>query len=120
MADVDALREVSNARTVKITWETLTTTNRTGEAVQAGRWADKTVQAVGTFGASAAVTMQGSNDGGDTWGTLHDPQGSAVTINSSGVLVVIAESPELIRPSLANGDGSTDVDVIIVCVERGV
>jgi len=36
------------------------------------------------------------------------------------VLVVIAESPELIRPSLANGDGSTDVDVIIVCVERGV
>lgn len=104
-----------------ITWSTLTTTNRNGTpAGKAGsalglvKLADKTIQVIGTFGASATITVQGSNDG-TNWATLTDPLGNALT-STAASLETITENPRFIRPALTNGDGSTDIDVLLVAV----
>lgn len=101
----------------KILWETLTTTNRNGVGVRNPLEADKTVQVTGTFGASASIAMQGSNDSTNgvdgTWFGLEGPGDSAIALTAAGG-DVIKENTAWIRPALTNGDGSTDIDVTMV------
>ena len=99
----------------RILWETLTTTNRTGTPIppKDAQYADRSVQVIGTFGAAATLTMQGSNDGGTTWATLTDPQGNAIAFTAAGI-EQITELTQLMRPNLTNGDGSTDIDVYLL------
>ena len=105
----------TNDGLIEVVWETLTTTNRTGAGVQLARAPDKTVQVFGIFGASAAIAIEGSNDDGATWFPCHDITNTVITLSAaSGVLVI--ENPKLIRPVLANGDVSTDIDVYIIAV----
>src|SRR5687768_11534989 len=102
-----------NINLFKVTWSSLTTTNDVGEGIELQTFMDRTVQLKGTLGTGGAVTMQGSNDGGTTWGSLTDPQGNALVLDAVGELEAITELPELIRPKVTAGDGSTDLTVIV-------
>ena len=116
MATIPAvLTGPSNDGIIEVVWETLTTSNRPGSGVQLARAPDKTVQAFGTFCASASVAMEGSNDDGTTWFPCHDITNTVITLSAAGGVLVI-ENPKMIRPVLSNGDGSTDVDVYLVAV----
>ena len=116
MATIAAvLNGPSNDGIIEVVWETLTTTNRPGDGVQLARAPDKTVQVLGTFGASASIAIEGSNDDGTTWFACHDITNTVITLSVAGAVLVI-ENPKLIRPVLSNGDGSTDVDVYLVAV----
>ena len=72
-------------------------------------FADKTVQAVGTWG-SATFVLQGSNDG-VVWFTLDDPLGDVISQTVDGLAPVL-ENPLYIRPKTSGGTG-TDVDVVL-------
>jgi hypothetical protein len=97
-------------------WQTMLNGD-TGSGVKIGRYPDKTVQVVGTFGVGGTVAIEGSNDG-TNWGALHDPQGTAIAIQDLEP-ILIAESPLYIRPNVTAGTGSTDLDVYIVAVAKG-
>ncbi len=97
-------------------WTGLLNTD-TGVGIGMAKFPDKTVQVVGPFGTGGTVTIEGSNDGGTTWGVLHDPQGVDIAIQDS-LPIVIAESPLLMRPDVSAGDGSTNCKVYIVGVAR--
>lgn len=73
-----------------------------GDSVSAVGWADKTIQASGTF---TTITVQGSNDG-VSWSTLHDLQGNDLVIAAAG-LEVIAENPLLMRVASVGAAGCT-------------
>jgi hypothetical protein len=89
-------------------------TSDVGEGVAVGRFPDRTVQAVGDFSGAGAVVIEGSNDGGVTWGAL----GEGVTL-SDARLVLLFENPILIRPRASAGDASMEVDVHLAAVMKG-
>lgn len=97
---------------MKITWETLTTTNDQGTPLSIPKFIDKTVTVTGTFGAGGTVKFQGSNDG-TNWYDLSDPQGNAISKTAAGIEAV-QENPWKIRPFISAGDGTTDIDVIVI------
>ena len=82
----------------------------------ANRLSDKTVQVLGTFGAAGSINIEGSNDGGTTWGILNDSRGKGnpLTFTAAAPPAVINENPELIRANVTAGDGTTALTVIIV------
>ena len=80
-----------------------------------GRTPDKTVQVIGTFGASASIAIEGSNDGGTTWFACHNIGNNVIALTAAGAALIVG-NPKLLRPNLSSGDGSTDVDVYIVAV----
>lgn len=107
---------------VKITWPNLRNGD-TGTPVFAARFADKTVGViVNAAGSGDKITMEGSQDGGTTWGELHDPAGDLLSAELTSTTIedleVIAESPEAIRPN-CTGDSVTDLTVIITAPSRG-
>lgn len=93
-----------------VTWETLTSTNAVGAAIQMGGFADRTVHITGTFG-SATVVIQGSNNGTD-WVTLADPQGNALS-KTAAAIESILELTRYLRVSTSGGDGTQDIDVLL-------
>lgn len=97
---------------IKITWEMLTTTNDSGTPVSVPKFIDKTVTFTGTFGVGGTVALQGSNDG-TNWYSLTDPQGNAISKTAAGIEAV-SENPWKIRPFVSAGDGTTDLDVIVI------
>ncbi len=114
MATIQAvLTGPTNDGIVEILWETLTTTNRPGSGIQLAKYPDKTVQVVGNFSGSAEITIEGSNDDGTTWFELRDSTGTALAYLAAGGDMIL-ENPKLLRPLLAAGDGSADLDVYIV------
>ncbi len=111
-----------NGRTLIVAWDTMLNGD-TGAPVDLARFPDKSVQSVGTFSTGGEVTLEGSYDGGTTWGSLHNAQGTALTMGVGATEndpLVIAESPPLLRPSITGGDGSTDIDVYVSAVMRGM
>ena len=97
-------------------WETLTNGDVGGplDTNQGSvSFADKTIHVVGTFGSNGTVVIEGSNDG-TNWLTLNDPTGVALSFTATG-LKTILENPKEIRPNVTAGDGTTDLDVYIVC-----
>lgn len=82
-----------------------------GEAVRISNWQDRSVQVLGTWDA-ATLVIQGSNDGGTTWETLHDTAGNNLTFSSNG-LKQILELVDLIRPSVSGGGATTSLNVWI-------
>lgn len=97
---------------MSVSWSALTTTNTFGTAIDMDDFQDRTVQVTGTFGAGGTVTIKGSNDGGNTWATLTDPLGNALTFTSAG-MKQITELPALIRPDAVAGDGTTSLNVYL-------
>ncbi len=91
-----------------------------GSLIRLGKWADKTVQVLGTVGVGGVVQIQGRNLTGGAWGQCHDPQGTLIAIaGDDNDPIVIAESPLEMRPFISAGDGTTDLDVHIVTVAKG-
>lgn len=84
-----------------------------GSAEAVGAYPDKSVQVEGTFGTGGSVTIQGSNDGGTTWETLHDPLGAALTFTAAGLKQVL-EGVDQIRPTVTAGDGTTSLNISMV------
>ena len=116
MATITAvLTGPTNEGVVEVSWGTLTTTNRPGSGVLIAKYPDKTVQVLGTFGASASIAIEGSNDAGNTWFPCHDITNTVIALTAAGGALIV-ENPKLIRPNLSAGDGSTDVDVYLVAV----
>jgi hypothetical protein len=74
---------------------------------------DRSVQVTGTFGSGGTLLIEGSNDGGVTWGTLNDPQGSALSFTSSKI-EAIQELTAMIRPRVSAGDGTTALAVYVL------
>ncbi len=105
----------TNDGLVEAVWETLTTTNRPGSGMRLSRVPDKTVQVLGTFGASASIAIEGSNDDETTWFACHDISNTVIALTAAGATYIV-ENPKAIRPVLSSGDGSTDIDVYIVAV----
>ena len=95
---------------LKVKWETITTTDDVGEAVEMGAFRDRSVQVFGNFGTGGTVLIEGSNDGGTTYSTLTDPQGNALSFTAAG-LEAITEMVGHIRPRLSAGSGAVDLDV---------
>ena len=70
-----------------------------------------TVQATGTFGASADIALHGSLDG-TNYAALSDAQGAAISLTAAS----IADGQSAVRfvkPVLSGGNGSTDIDVVL-------
>ena len=95
-------------------WEALLNGD-TGTTLTAPNHPDKTVQVVGTFGAGGTVILEGSNNGGDDWFTLTDPQDNVLSFTAAGGKVIM-ENPGMIRPNVTGGDETTDLDVAIFAV----
>lgn len=106
-----SLLTAADDRCIVITWSGLLTTDL-GEAAQMGRFYDLTVQVIGTFGSGGTVQIKGSNDGGTTWGRLHDRQGVLISIGDSNP-IALQDAPALIRPDIISGDGTTSLKVAI-------
>ena len=114
MATIAVAKDFDDEHTIVYKWETITTTNRDGAAIEIPDHVDRSIQAIGTFSAGTPLlSLEGSNDGGTTWAILTDPQGVAITLTAVG-LKQISEVTRHIRPNLAGGDGSTDIDVFVL------
>ncbi len=94
-----------------ILWETMGDDD-TGQWIEAGAFADKTVVFAGTIGAGT-VLLQGSNDQTNLF-TCTDQTGTAISTASltTPVGALVAENPRWIRPVTASGS-SNDIDVRI-------
>jgi hypothetical protein len=101
---------------IVVTWEGLLTTD-VGQGINTAGHFNKSFQIIGNHSGSATIVMQGSNDDGTTWNTLHDATGALATYSANAFGTVI-EQPLLIRPSVGAGDGSTDLKVIMVLMTR--
>jgi len=114
MADITPVpaNPIAHRPDVIVLWETHTTTNRNGTAINIKGTAGLTGQVTGTFGASATITWEGSFDGGTTYFTLLDKNNAGAAQTAAGA-VFLRDKPLLIRPALTNGDGSTDVDAYL-------
>lgn len=85
--------------------------------VQYGGAADRSVQATGIFG-GATVTIEGTLETvPTTYGTLTDPQGNGLVLSNSKI-EAITEMVRHVRPTLAGGDGTTDLNIHILLRSR--
>lgn len=101
----------ADVRHARYKWEGFVASGDVGTAVLMGSYADRSVQVLGNFGASGAISIEGSNDGGTTWAVLTDPQGNALTFTSAKI-EAITELCHQIRPVQSAGSGA-DLDVYI-------
>ena len=85
----------------------------TGNGVRVPHYADKSLQAVGTFGAGGTVTIQGSNDLGVTFGALHRFDATDLTLADSEPGAPVENTLE-VRPNVTAGDGTTSLVVWMV------
>ena len=115
MATINPVVTPIDDNTYKFFWETLTTTNSDGAPIPARfmSYADRSVQVTGTFGAGGNLRIQGSNDM-TNYAALTDPQGNALDITTAKIEQIM-EIGLLTRPFVSAGDGTTDLDVTIVC-----
>ena len=112
MATRSAKAVLGQNREIIVTWEGIVGNADDGAAVAVPHLPIKTVQMVGTR-SDGQVTMEGSNDGGVTWATLHADDGAELTFATLGIEKMV-ENPLLIRPNGSAGSGD-DLDIIMVC-----
>ena len=96
------------------TWASVTEAD-TGAGAGLARFPDRTVQVIGDFTTSGAITMEGSNDG-TNWGTLHDQTGTTLVITDMTPRL-IAENTLQVRPRATAGT-AVSMTVIIVGAPR--
>lgn len=95
-----------------ILWETLVSGSEDGAPYDLNGREVLAVQAVGTF-SSATLVIQGSLDGGSTYATLREKDGSALSTSAVN-LFTVGERPLTIRPFISGEDGSDDIDVYML------
>lgn len=100
-----------DVRMQRVVWEGFAASGDVGTEVQVlGPYNDKTVQALGSFTGSLAITWQGSLDGGVTWAALRDLNHTSLVQSAAGIEGVEQAVP-LIRPLATAGSGGGDADV---------
>lgn len=88
----------------RIVW-TPVTENDTCVAVQMAQYADKSIQALGTFG-GATVALHGSNDNNVTYAALNTPASAAIGMTVAGIKAVL-ENTEYVKPVITGGTGQS-------------
>lgn len=73
---------------------------------------DRGVSVRGTFGAGGNCQIQGSDDNGSNYIAINDAQGTALDITTAKREQVL-EVPELTRPNITAGDGTTSLTVVL-------
>lgn len=102
--------EILGDRTVRITWSGLLNGD-SGEPIDWGLYADRSVQVKGTFGVGGSVSMQGSNDD-QNFNDLSDLRGAALAITTAKIEQV-EDVTKQIRPLVTAGDGTTNLAVVL-------
>lgn len=116
MSTVNPVVTLRGDHSVEFYYAAMGTTPDTGAPIPE-RWADyadRSVQVSGTFGVGGNLRVQGSNDGGSTYAALSDPQGNALNI-AAAKIESITEATLLTQPKVTAGDGTTNLNVTIVC-----
>jgi len=117
MAAIAATRKKIGARSIEVKWETLTSAD-SGASAEVKGHPDRTVQVSGTP-SGATITLQGSVDG-TNFVTLTDNLGlDIVFVNTTG-LKVLAQAPRYMQITNSGGDGSTDIDITMLCNAAGL
>jgi len=99
-----------------ILWETMLVGD-VGQPQRVPNYADKTVHVEGSFSGGATFTIEGSNEdvaAPIAWIGLTDPQGTAIS-KTVDAIEAILENTLQIRPVVTSGDGSTDINVYLLC-----
>lgn len=108
--------QVSEAdRSVFLASWSLTTANADGAPIERVEWADRTWQAVGTWG-GATLAFQGSNDGTNWFPLTNAAGGSAATLSANGGLATV-ELPRFVRPNLTTPGAGATITVTL-CARR--
>lgn len=111
VTSVTAKAHNSSHDALTVTWASLLNTDN-GSPFAVPRYADRSVQVFGTFGASGNLRIQGSNDGVN-WAVLTDPQGNDLNITTAKIEMV-TEVTVFIRPLITAGDGTTNLTCILL------
>jgi len=115
MSTINPTLTIQNDGVMVCTWASITE-NDTGRGAQMARFPDRTVQAIGDFTTSGAISMEGSNDG-TNWGALHDPTGAAIVLTALTQIALIVENPLYVRPRASAGT-AVSMTVIVVGAPR--
>lgn len=124
MATVNNKRVASGDRSKVFLWETLTSANAAGDAIDLSELppGELTVQIVGTMG-SATLVWLGSLDG-VTFVTLTTKKLTTVDQTSGAVthtpasqtaagMLTLLERPRYVKPSTSGGGGTQDIDAYL-------
>ncbi len=114
MAEITPTKQKIDRRTIIFTWSGMNGGD-TGLPVDVPGFADKSIQAEGTFN-SLTLTIQGTNDDSN-YETLNDPNGNALTM-TAGRIEQVLENIWKIRPSVSAGSGAS-IDVSMIMSTRG-
>jgi len=107
------MQDISGDGSVMLaTWNALDATNNVGNAISFAQWADRSVQMFGTFNA-ATVVWEGSNDNGNSYTTLTNPQGTGISHNSAA-MDAVTEVCQMARPRSSGGGIAQSVVVAAV------
>ena len=123
MAFIDCFHRLGGVNNVvSVSWLNIPL-DSDGGFIEMPNHSDKTVQFFGMFG-GATAKLQGSNDervyteyASSEWYDLTDVNGNAVSKTSGGACVIM-ENPRFVRCSVAGGDGTTLINIVI-CAKRG-
>ena len=99
---------------IQVTWNHLDATNNTGAAIAFSQWADRSVQITGCFN-TANVVWEGSNDNGNSFLPLSNPQGTALNVGVP-TFAQVTEVAGLARPRTTSG--GTGQDIVVSAVLR--
>ena len=97
---------------LKFVYSNLNAANNVGAAIAFSQWADRSVQVVGFFN-GAVVNWEGSNDSGNSWFTLTDPQGNPIN-KAAAAGEAVTEITQLARPNVTGAGVATDLTVAAV------
>lgn len=103
--------QVGSDRAFRYSWSGLLNGDN-GNPIRIPRFADKTWQAVGTFGTGGAVQIQGSMDNTNFF-QLHDHGNTLVSLTSALPGVVTAEDPDYVMPKVTGGDVTTNLTIYL-------
>ncbi len=96
---------------VVVTWSGMQNGD-VGDGVVSAMFADKSVQASGTFGVGGTAVLEGSTAvSGPSWALLNDPLGNPINLTAVTQVKEVLENPYQIRPRISGGDGSTSMTV---------
>lgn len=107
---------VDKVRLKVIKWEGLGNGDTGQWYAAAGHYPDKSCHAMGTPGTGLSLKMEGTNEVGTPASSvdLHDATEDVINIQTLPSMVLILESTGQIRPNVEAGDGTTDVDVLLM------
>ncbi len=82
--------------------------------ILAGKYADKNVMVIGTFGTGGSLAVEGTNEKtATTWLALNDQAGATIAITVAKVKQVLENTLQL-RPHVTAGDGTTSLTCYII------